>query len=339
MSSEVTSQSSKIDFVTVVFAGELELLRLQARSIARFVEQGMVGKIILIINDRRESDLVAPLEALSREYGVLQTHVEIVSPDKIFRWDVGPSGLLARLKAAYTRRRAFIPGERQSGWRRHRGWQLQQAMKLASVRKCVSEFVVILDAKNHFLAPIGLLDFVSETGNSLTYYEQIGDWQKRWFRDACKVIGIDPALADETRYMPSMTPFVVRRGFLGEVLDRVEERAGPVQVLFGTKRDEVTEFALIFAHCLACHGAIEPEFELGLEPAAFTVRGGAAAFTDDVIAQVESGASKVFGLHSGSLNDLNEAQRERISALWVDRKLALDHSSAQDMLGAMERAA
>jgi len=139
--------------------------------------------------------------------------------------------------------------------------------------------------------------------------------------------------------MPSMTPFVVRRAFLIEVLDSVEKKAGPVQVLFGTKRDEVTEFALIFAHCLACHGAIDPEFELGLEPAAFTVRGGASGFTDGVIDRAETGKNKVFGLHSGSLKDLTDAHRARLAALWVDRGLTSYQAEALQMLDEMEQAA
>lgn len=338
MAMDTEGGSRRIDFVTIVFAGELPLLKLQARSLAKFAGPYLIGKIILIVNDRNEHALRVRLEAMKCEYGDLADRVEIVLPDEIFHWNVGPSDLIARLKAAYTRHRAMIPVERQNGWRRHRGWQLQQAMKLASVRKTISDFVVILDAKNHFLSPIEHLDFVSPQGRALTYFERIGDWQVRWFRDACKIIGLDANTVSTNAYMPSMTPFVVRRDFLSEVLETVEQRAGPVQVLFGTKRDEVTEFALIFAHCIKLHGSVEGEFDLGLEPAAYTVRDGSDAHNETVLNRVETGKAKVLGLHRLSLRTMSPDHLGRLENLWQRTGLVgADENTA--LLSGIEQAA
>lgn len=331
-SADPCSETTKIDLVTVVFSAELPLLRIQARSIARFMKPQDLGRILIVVNDRFENDTLKAIEALKHEYGDFANRVSILRPDEIFRWHTGPRSLLNSLKATYTRNRAKIPGERQNGWRRHRGWQLQQAIKLASVRAATSDYMVILDAKNHFFAPIDRTDFISDTGKPLTYYEKIGDWQKRWFRDACKIIGLDPKVAREDEYMPSMTPFVVRRSFLKDVLDAAESSAAPIQVLFGTKRDEVTEFALVFAHCLKVHGSIEGEFQLGLNPAAFTIRDPEQGRSNLAIREIETGAKKVFGLHIGSTPHLSREERERICALWVEHGLAKSPKEGQSII-------
>jgi len=44
-----------IAFVTVTFRDELELLRLQARSMAAFLPDALVAEILVIVNDRDEA--------------------------------------------------------------------------------------------------------------------------------------------------------------------------------------------------------------------------------------------------------------------------------------------
>ena len=71
-----------LDFVTVVFESEVHLLRLQARSMALFLDRAMTGRLVVIDNSvhglrRRER------ERLLLEYGDLAGRVSFVRPHEI----------------------------------------------------------------------------------------------------------------------------------------------------------------------------------------------------------------------------------------------------------------
>jgi hypothetical protein len=146
-----------LDIVTVVFRKEVPLLRLQARSMARFLDPAGIGRVRVIVNDRRERVCCAAVEALRGDYGPFADRLEVVTPDALFA--LRPSGLGPR----DWRQRAWLWGVRhgvlypfglKGGWRGNRGWRIQQALKLAAGRYGEAPFVLILDAKNHFIGPV-----------------------------------------------------------------------------------------------------------------------------------------------------------------------------------------
>ena len=128
-----------LDFVTVAFAADLPLLRLQARSMARYLDPDLCGQVIVIANQPGDAGLV---ERIAREvvpdYGALAPRVRLTDA------------------AALRDLEAIDP--RANGWRR------QQVLKLEAHRLVGTEAYVTLDCKNHFIRPTSADAFLDPSG-------------------------------------------------------------------------------------------------------------------------------------------------------------------------------
>ena len=98
-----------IDIVTVAFESELQVLRLQARSLALFVKR--IDSIVVVVNQ----DQACRID--TRWWGMHQHKVTVMHRN-LFGCSWSPNG-----------------------------WVSQQALKLLAVGQCASEWAVILDAK------------------------------------------------------------------------------------------------------------------------------------------------------------------------------------------------
>ncbi len=125
----------RFDLVTVGFAGDLPLLRLQARSISRHLDPLSVGTIIVVDNDGRPAHFADPFARdVLPEYGALRDRVRLVP---------GPE-IIALTDPAL----------------KSRGWRRQQALKLDAHRLVTTPAYVTLDCKNHFVRPSGAETFL-----------------------------------------------------------------------------------------------------------------------------------------------------------------------------------
>lgn len=148
-----------LDLATVVYRDELPLIRLQARSIARMLDPRGIGAILVVVNDREEEACLAALREVLPDYGPFADRVELLRPADLFALRparLGPRGPLQRAKAAFTSNRWRYPFGVKGGWRGNRGWAVQQALKLAVARRGEAANLCILDAKNHFIRPVGV---------------------------------------------------------------------------------------------------------------------------------------------------------------------------------------
>ena len=85
--------SPAITLVTVVFAGETNLLRLQARSIALFAEDALIDDIVIVLNDKDETALKNAIKtSILPEYGSFVSKVRFQSGGKLVG---GPAKRLA----------------------------------------------------------------------------------------------------------------------------------------------------------------------------------------------------------------------------------------------------
>jgi len=106
-----------IDIVTVVFDEELEILRLQARSIELYINN--VGSIFLIINQEQNLE-----NKIDKEWwGKYKDKIKIIPRNNF-----------------------------GSNWSDN-GWLSQQALKLAATAQCDQEWSLVLDAKTIFVEP------------------------------------------------------------------------------------------------------------------------------------------------------------------------------------------
>jgi hypothetical protein len=308
-----------LDLVTVVYRAELPLLRLQARSVARFLDPERIGRILVVVNDRFERACRRGVEALRPEYGAFADRLEVLTPDALFALRpaaLGPRGTRQRLWSLGVRHGLLYPFGLKGGWRGNRGWRIQQALKLAIGRYGEGGFVLILDAKNHFIAPVSRSSFVSPAGRARSYEVVAGRTHWSWVGPSCALLGVEPP-ARETPVPPTVTPVVLPRAVLRAAVDAVEARVGPVEGFFMHGRKRQTEFMLIFAHVLSCHGTWGAVFDPGLRPAATIFGRAGPEEVAAVLDRAEAGGAEVFSVHSGQRGRLPAAVRARIEALWA----------------------
>lgn len=130
---------ANIDFVTVCFGNEANLLVLQARSMALYLEPSFVGSIFLIIDRNSTRDFVEHLMTdVIPEYRHLRGKVRLIHFADITPSDRGSVG--------------------------EQGWFRQQALKLLAARHVESKRYVMLDGKNHFIRPVQYADFIAPDG-------------------------------------------------------------------------------------------------------------------------------------------------------------------------------
>jgi hypothetical protein len=312
-----------LDLVTVVFSRETELLRRQARSIARFLSPEGIGRIRVIVNDRDEDACVAAVEALRPDYGPLADRLEVVRPDMLLALRpraLGPHGAAQWLLYLVTHQRQLWPFEQKGGWRGNRGWAVQQALKLAAARLGEGRFVLILDAKNHFIRPVSVASFVSPEGRARTYMHRPGDKQWEWIQPSFRLMGV-PLPPRDAPAPPTVTPVCVSRAVLGECLDDLEGRVGPVEAFFARARESSTEFMLLYAHVVGRHGSWQAVFDPGLIPPATIFLRSDAAAIDRVARRAESGEAEIFSVHGSRVATLEPEARRRIEAIWAERGL------------------
>jgi hypothetical protein len=312
-----------LDLVTIVYRREIPFLRLQARSIARFLDPEGIGGIVVIVNDIDEPGCAAAVEALRADYGRLAERLKVLRPGTVFAArpaENGPQGPRQRFRLWFARHRRLYPFGVKRGWRGNRGWSVQQALKLAAARHGDSRFVLMLDAKNHFVRPVGLASFVSPRGKPLTYLQPPSAKFHRWIVGSFRLLGAEPPGPDAPA-PPTITPVCVPRAVLRDCLDAVERRVGPVEAFFARARAEESEFMLIYAYVAGFCGGWDAVFDPGLNPAATIFRRSDAATVDRELARVEAGTADILSIHSSRIASLTAAERRRIAAIWRDRGL------------------
>jgi hypothetical protein len=321
-----------LDLVTVVFADEIALLRLQARSIARFLDPAGIGAVIVIVNYRNEAACAARVHEILPDYGAFAGRVEILLPDDLFR--LRPArfrarGPWARARAAFTASRWRYPFGVKGGWRGNRGWAVQQALKLAVARHGAGSHVLILDAKNHFIRPVSRATFVADDGRALARLGVPSPKHVKWNAVSFRLLGLTPPGPGELA-PPTLTPFVVRRADLLASLEAVEARVGPVETFFARKRGAESEFALIHAAVAGRPGGVEAAFAPGLPPAANLRHNKDDAAVDRLLALVEGGGADVLSVHRTRLGGLSPDQLARLRAIWTSAGLDAGELLAAD---------
>jgi len=303
-----------IAFVTVTFRDELELLRLQARSLAAFLPEALVAEILVIVNDRDEAGVGAAVEAMRPDYGPHAGKLRVVGATDLFRWDAGPGGaasFLRRMQALHPRLAFRSPG---LAWRGHGGWKIQQACKLLAFRAVRAEWVVLLDSKIHFLTPVDRSEFFAADGKPRIICKDRADANQAWLDSSFRRMGLDRSAAG-VRVVNGIMPFVVRTQLLREVSETVEADVGPLQVFFAVHRKDETEVMLINAYCCARHGGLEAEFDTARPLPPVIMRNTPPAVVEESIRRVEAGESTL-ALHRAAVARLSEDQRARLAALW-----------------------
>lgn len=293
--------STALTFVTVVFEPELPLLRLQARSLARHLDPDAIAELVVLDNcaggmgGRAERALRAALgPELGRRCRVLRTAA------------LGVDGAAE-------------------------GWRSQQAAKLLVARLVRTPHYVVLDAKNHLIAPCRAADLVEDgraRGATHSYAEHP---LRAGLERTLGALGADAATIEALvqDFPRTVTPFVLETALVRRMLDDVEARSGePFAAAF--ERARALEFFLYSGWAILRGEGVPVD---GREIAAPIVwphdaRGGAAA----AIAEAEATGAAWFAVHRRALAR-GAAVRSEAAALWVARGLLTRGEARRLLLG------
>lgn len=165
-----------ITLVTVIFTGETNLLKLQARSIGLFVDPAFVDDIFIVLNDPESGPLNRLIKrSILPEYGPLKHKVRIIN----------------------SRRLCKLPKY---------GWHGQQVLKLEIARRVKTPWYCVLDAKNHFLRSFGAPDFYGDDQRPWNFDARVSEEMT-----PARVVSLDQfGLMDggkTQKHLPYITPF------------------------------------------------------------------------------------------------------------------------------------
>lgn len=131
-----TAAGTRIDYVVAAFRDDFGLLRLQARSMARFLDPESTGTVFVVNNDRDQDEFARRFErAIRPEYGALAGRVELV-----------PAAALLAPEGACN------------------GYWRQQAIKLRAHAIVRGVAYVTLDCKNMLIRPLAATRFWEKDG-------------------------------------------------------------------------------------------------------------------------------------------------------------------------------
>jgi hypothetical protein len=305
-----------LDFVTVIFRTELEMLRLQARSMARFLKPEDVNSILIVLNDEDEEACQRGVEAMLAEWGHLAERVQIIAGSSLLRPVKG--GVLAHLerfwasgpRCAWRPYRDRIQGKPRVvyGWARNNGWLMQQAFKLLAAYRATGDYIVILDAKNFFIRSTDASEFVDADGRPRVEPATQETNYLEWAEKSARRIG--SAVPQRTSIPPSLTPIVHRREDMVRAVGRLEETLGALECFFARRSAKSTEFMLLYA-------AMSPDSSDWMK--AFSVRRDAPIYrilnTEEVGATLDAIAKEpraLLSLHRKYLRSLDAETQERL---------------------------
>ena len=326
------TQPGGLTLVTVAHAGELPLLVLQARSLARNMRAADVAAIHIYVNDRDEAAVIARIRAMVADYGPLADRVRVMGAAEAFGPGPQPSGPRAwayALAARHPRLQLMNRG----GWNGNDGWRVQQAFKLAAGRNVPSRFTVFLDTKNILVRPLSANDFVAPDGRARSWFLPHEGRTPQWLVNSRRALGLPPRpFAPEITCF--VTPFAMETSLLREVLDHLEARNGPVQNFFAFRLNNATEFMVINAFCNAFRGGVRRVFADGLVRS-YTVWGD-PALLESVLAEAVAEEAACLGLHRMAVRRMAPRHHAIVTQLLIHGGVVADTAEFDRILAPMQ---
>ena len=272
--------------VTVAHATDLPLLKLQARSLNHYLARDFVREIIVVDNSTGTS--INRAELLSQ----YKLPVRIIDAK-----DIAPV-------------------------QHANGWLTQQVHKLLIARHVRTKNYILLDAKNHLVAPVSRATFQHADGRLRTgmYGYRHHPLQQRILR-SCRFFGVDPAKVLHL-FLPTITPFsmptVVVRRLLREV-----ERSGPFAQTFLAAG--VTEFSMLGTYVLSTGHKLEDYY---VNDAWFTANLWKWQNNRQMQHEITDLTRDFFSVHRRTFSKMDATTQQMLAVLWHQRKLFASFSDA-----------
>lgn len=293
-----------LSLVTLFFEAEVDLLALQARSMARFHAPGAFQQVLVIDNTRHGMSR-RTRGRIDRELGPWRGVVRYVRPEEIV--DLPP-----------------MPG-----------WVGQQVLKLLVHRLVTSDHYVVLDAKNHWNQPTDVDTFLGPDGRargaSHTYR---GHALEARVAGVMRYLGVDPEQWLD-HFPVTHTPVVLSPAVVAELVAAVEARSGR-RFAEEFHRADLLEFPLYASWLIAEHGTLEGHVD-GSTVRSTTIWPSMGA--EELAAELAASArldSPFLAVHRRALARAGLASSRVLADLWVERRLFATRAAALRFVAAFK---
>ncbi|MEM1389521.1 MAG: DUF6492 family protein [Pseudomonadota bacterium] len=307
------SGSATLNFVTVVYASELDLLQLQARSFDACMAEESLDRIHVIINDPDAETVTSQFhQKVLEHYGKFK--------DKVIVWQ--GDDLIAPHKA--------------DAWRTHPrfGWYRQQVLKLTIANKIPSDMYITLDAKNHFFRDVASHNFVSAEGLPKTWRMTTKGPLRDYFINSLNAFDLDIENTGEP-IMPSITPYVLWTKIVRDMIQDIQKRHETDFTSFFLEKDKnVSEFHLYYAYFVSQGLKPETIYAFSDSPlvALFRIYANAESEEISVLKQTHNPSKFILGIHSSRIFDLHDAGREHLISTWVRAGIFKNSEQAESFM-------
>lgn len=290
----------KYTIVTVTYLTDSGFMRLQARSIARFIPRDFIAAIIVVENT--PPPLAGWREQMRQEYGHLADLVQFVPAASI----------------------ATIPDVT--------GWFSQQVLKLMAASIVRSKRYLILDAKNHFIFPL-TADEIERHGKPRTFVYSYRDHPLRPYLETILRYYELPE-SHLLRFLPTTPPFYVDTQLVRETIEDFKERSNNSNFEAAFCQSKFTEFFMIGCHILSSQRKFEDLYDLSATSGTVLWKEIGADNTEIMreIASSERRRAPYFSVHRATIPLLSETSQSAIARLWHQRGLFETESAARRYL-------
>lgn len=293
-----------LTFVTVVYEVEQPLLRLQARSMAKYLDPGLAAGLIVIDNSKPRIR-ASERKALLSEYGDLAERVEIITPADLGR----------------------LPHTDD-----YRG---QQVLKLIVARMIDAPRYVVLDAKNHLVAPMSASWLTAADGRirvNVHGYETHP--HRRGLEAVIEYYRLKPELIH--RFTNTITPFTMDTAEVLSLMADTESRLG-VDFAHGFLANEMTEFQMYTGWILSRGTALEQHFELRQVtwPIVWSHIADPEGVRQTIALAGET--TPLFSVHRAALSEIGPDAATLLASFWVSRGLFPSEPAALTFIARFQR--
>ncbi|MFO1146981.1 MAG: DUF6492 family protein [Alsobacter sp.] len=280
--------------VTIFYDKDLEFMELQARSFARYVPEGVFGRIILINNSPRRTRSAA-WKGLVKLYGPHRHLVEVVDARDVYAMPAMD------------------------------GWMAQQVLKLAISLQVKTDLYVLLDAKNHFVGPIDRDFFCHADGLPYLDSDNYVDHPLQDFLVRSLAL-FDLSSKEYIKcFYQTITPFVMYTSVVRAMIAEMERQEG--RSFAEVMRDRlVTEFFTYEAFICKTYGTVEKHYHVRPIPPGSVkdvVWPETNGYDDihEIIDHIDRTGHKIFSFHRRAGRGLTSQSRDLLAGFWIRRGL------------------
>lgn len=275
-----------LDFLTVGYLADINLLRLQARSFGRYLHEDSIDRIVIINNETEHPDHFERIFVTSivPEYGALSGKVDLIRYDTL--------------------------GDFQSV----KGYRRQQALKLMGDQVCPSNKFVTLDAKNLLIRPTGA-EYFFRADKPIAQPRRLRDHLTAGLR----FFDI-PESAFPEFILDIYTPVLFQSNLCRNLREEVSRRTGRDFLEFFCNVSKVDdrplyEFLLYGAY-LHAQGGAETFYTFERRPLSLTYMAQKGESPDAFFENVDQGAYKMIGVHRRT-QDGDQGQKQRFAEVFL----------------------